>query len=402
MISVGIDVSKGKSMIAAVDHIKREVCPPTEFAHTKNGIEKMSAMLMNLSKSTSPNIRIIIESTGQYHEPILQCSIKLGFFISVINPILTNEYGNNSIRKVKTDKEDALKIARYGIDNWHHLHEYLPRDTIRHQLKTLSRQYNLNIKTIRQYENNLIAILDNTMPGANKLFASRKRKDGRQKWIDFVQHYHHADNITMLDLTAFIVDYEQWCFENRYKYNTAHAIKVYNALKLQTTTQENNAFSKLLVTTSTMQITTLSMNQAVVKEEMIRLSTLLPEYGVVSSLYGVGDVTGAQLIAEIGDITRFKSKKSLVSYAGIDPLPQQSGKMNKISTKTSKRGSPHLRKTLYQIVCTHLRHSPAHDKVYQYLDRKRTEGKPFYVYMTATSAKFLHIYYAKVMEAFGA
>ena len=68
------------------------------------------------------------------------------------------------------------------------------------------------------------------------------------------------------------------------------------------------------------------------------------------------------------------------------------------STSTTKRGSPHLRKTLYQVICTYLRKALADEPVYQFLDKKRAEGKPYFVYMTAAQNKFLRIYYARVKE----
>ena len=69
-----------------------------------------------------------------------------------------------------------------------------------------------------------------------------------------------------------------------------------------------------------------------------------------------------------------------------------------IRAATTKRGSPHLRKTLYQIVRTYLLKAPADEPVYQFLDKKRAEGKPYFVYMTAAQNKFLRIYYARVKE----
>lgn len=115
-------------------------------------------------------------------------------------------------------------------------------------------------------------------------------------------------------------------------------------------------------------------------------------------MYGVGETTAAQLMAEIGDVRRFPRRSSIVGFAGVDPAVDQSGKHETQSTSTTKRGSPHLRKTLYQIVCTYLRKAPTDEPVYQFLDKKRAEGKPYFVYMTATQNKFLRIYYARVKE----
>ncbi len=140
------------------------------------------------------------------------------------------------------------------------------------------------------------------------------------------------------------------------------------------------------------------MTLAALHAEMTRLARQLPEYDTVHAMYGVGEITAAQLMAEIGDVRRFPCRSSIVGFAGVDPAVNQSGKHAAQSTPTIKRGSPHLRKTLYQIVCTYLKKSPAEEPVYQFLDKKRSEGKPYFVYMTAAQNKFLRIYYARVKE----
>ena len=103
-------------------------------------------------------------------------------------------------------------------------------------------------------------------------------------------------------------------------------------------------------------------------------------------------------MAEIGDVRNYPRRSSLVGFAGVDPEVNQSGKMNVQSNPSTKRGSPHLRKTLYQVMTIYLRLAPQDEPVYQFLDKKRAEGKPYYVYMTAGANKFLRIYYARVKE----
>jgi transposase len=103
-------------------------------------------------------------------------------------------------------------------------------------------------------------------------------------------------------------------------------------------------------------------------------------------------------MAEVGDVRRFDRRSSLVAFAGIDPAVSQSGTRNPGSSPASKRGSAHLRRTLFQIVSTHLKRSPEDEPVYRFLDRKRREGKPYYAYMTAAMNKFLRIYHARVKE----
>ena len=107
---------------------------------------------------------------------------------------------------------------------------------------------------------------------------------------------------------------------------------------------------------------------------------------------------GPQLMAEIGDITRFTHKGALTAFAGVDPGVNESGSYAQKSVPTSKRGSSNLRKTLFQVMDVLIKTMPQDDPVYQFMDRKRTQGKPYYVYMTAGANKFLRIYYGRVKE----
>ncbi|MGF1919644.1 transposase, partial [Enterococcus faecalis] len=93
---------------------------------------------------------------------------------------------------------------------------------------------------------------------------------------------------------------------------------------------------------------------------------------------GVGETLGPQLMAEIGDIRRFNKKQSLVAFSGVDAPPFQSGTFESKSRKISKRGSSNLRKTLFQVMSCLLQTTLANDPVYQFLDRKRREGKHYY------------------------
>ena len=131
--------------------------------------------------------------------------------------------------------------------------------------------------------------------------------------------------------------------------------------------------------------------------EMKSLAGSLPEYPVVMEFRGVGDILGPQLIAEIGDVYRYSKKSSLVRYSGLEPVENQSGKFRG-GESISKQGSPHLRKTLFQVMDCLLKHAPADDRIFQFLDRKRAEGKHYRSYMCAGAAKFLRVYYARVRE----
>ena len=136
----------------------------------------------------------------------------------------------------------------------------------------------------------------------------------------------------------------------------------------------------------------------ILRDEMYRLASYLPEFHVVMAMQGAGEITGPMLMAEIGDVRRFTSKNALVAFAGVDAPPYQSGAFESKSRHVSKRGSPHLRRTLFQITTVVLRRADPQNAVYSFIDKKRSEGKHFCVYMVAGAAKFLRIYYARVKE----
>ena len=113
-------------------------------------------------------------------------------------------------------------------------------------------------------------------------------------------------------------------------------------------------------------------------------------------------VADDDLMAELGDIRRFPHRSSIVAFAGVDPGVVGSGKMQLSSVATSKRGSPQLRKALFQVVSAYVKRKPENEAVYQFYAKKRDEGKPYYVCTTAAANKFLRIYYARVKECLNA
>lgn len=154
--------------------------------------------------------------------------------------------------------------------------------------------------------------------------------------------------------------------------------------------------TKLIIQQAVAQLQASSAALAALKKQMQDLASTLPEYPVVMQMYGVGPSLGPQLMAEIGDVRRFHSKSALVAFAGIDATPYQSGQIDVRSRSISKRGSARLRRTLFLVMAVILQNSPSDEPIYQYMDKKRVEGKPYKVYMLASANKFLRRYYATV------
>lgn len=394
MNAVGIDVSKGKSMVAVLRPMGEVVREPFEVSHDYGALETLAYSLKGLEGET----RVIMEYTGRYYEPVARALHEVGIYVSVVNPILIHDYGNNSLRRVKTDKKDAMKIARYGLDNWAELQEYTPMEAVRQQLKTANRQFQLYMKMKVSLKNNLIALLDQTWPGVNTFFDSPVRPDGRQKWVDFAYTFWHADCVCTISEDAFVERYRKWCKRRGYNFSQSKAEDLYIESIGHFQVLPKNRNTEMLIHEAIAALNSVSKTAETFRAEMQRLAELLPEYDVVMAMYGVGPATGPQLMAEIGDVRRFSHRGALIAYAGVDPQPAQSGKQSRNSDPISRKGSGLIRKNLFQVMDCLLRKSPDDEPVYQFLDRKRSEGKPYYVYMTAGANKFLRIYYARVKE----
>lgn len=395
MNAIGIDVSKGKSKVAIIRPFGEVVAKPFDVTHCPDQLAELTEYIRSLDGES----RVVMEHTGKYSEPIANFLCDAGIFVCMVNAKLIHDYGGDTIRRVKTDKVDALKNAGFCLDKWANLSRYEPVDDRRKMLKTYNRQLSGYAKMKTMLKNNLISLLDQTFPGVNELFTSSAReKDGHEKWIDFVAAFPHCHRVASLSRRLFVAKYEKWCRKNGYNFCPNKAEGIYSTSLNCLPTLPNNDFSGTLIIQTVSQLNSLCETVAAVKSEMSKLASALPEYDTVLAMYGVGKSLAPQLIAEIGDIRRYPKRSSLARFAGIEPPENQSGAYNQHSRRISKQGSPHLRKALFQVMCCVLQNSNLDEPIFQFLDKKRAEGKPYKVYMIAGANKFLRIYYARVNE----
>lgn len=392
--AVGIDVSKGKSTVAVRRPGGEIVMMPFVVLHTAEDL----AELTNTLRSIGGEIRVVMEHTGMYWRPIALALKEAGFFVSVVNAMLIHDFSDNSIRKIKTDRADSLKIANYALTFWQELRDYSVEDETRQMLKIQSRLYERTLNSSVALRNGLISLLDQTFPGANKLFDEQRTKAGHIKWVDFVRRFWHKDCVAASSFSSFADTFQKWCKRTGYHYSLSDAKRIHGIARNSVATLAKNDSTKLLITQAVDSLNAVYDTLQILRSEMQRLASLLPEYEIVMGMQGAGPITGPQLMAEIGDVRRFTSKGALVAFAGVDAPPFQSGSFNSKSRHVSKRGSPHLRRVLFTICSVILQHSDPENAVFQFIDKKRAEGKHFYVYTVAGGAKFLRIYYAKVKE----
>ena len=161
MVSVGIDVSKGKSMVCLMKPYGEVVAGPMEISH----IDTELKMLVKLIKNVNDEVRIIMEATGIYHLPILTFMKEQGLFVSVINPYKMKQFRNQGLRRVKTDKADSVAIAQYGLTNWDSLIDYADSEDRYRELSILSRQYRHYMEIHVSSLLGLTHLLDYVMPG---------------------------------------------------------------------------------------------------------------------------------------------------------------------------------------------------------------------------------------------
>ncbi len=309
MNAVGIDVSKGKSTVTIRRPGDVVILPPCDIPHTQSAINDLIRQIKELDGET----KVCMEHTGRYYEPVATWLSDAGIFVSAVNPILIKEFGDDSLRTPKTDKADSKKIARYTLDRWAKLRQYGNMDKTRNQLKTLNRQFGFYMAQKTAMKNNLIALLDQTYPGANDFFDSPARSDGSQKWVDFVHTYWHVDCVRSRSLAAFTEHYRSWCRRKGYNFSADKAEKIYQASSDLIAVFPKDDSTKLMIRQAVAMLNTTSETVETLRREMDETASTLPEYPVVMAMNGVGPTLGPQLIAEIGDVTRFTHRGALTA-----------------------------------------------------------------------------------------
>ena len=397
MVSVGIDVSKGKSTVCLMRPFGEIVAGPMEITHVDSELKT----LVKLMKGMSDDVKVVMEATGVYHLPMLTYLKENGIFTAVINPYQMKQYRVQGLRRVKTDKADSMVIAKYGLDNWDELKDFVSSEDRYRELSLLSRQYRHYMRIHVASLLELTHILDLTMPGVKKEFNSWVPESGRDKLADFVEKYWHYDNIRKKSERQFVESYLNWAKKKGYHRNQNKAAKIYSMAKEGIPTLPADQTTKMLVIQAIEVLRRVDETLNTILARMQEIAKTLPEYTVVRSMGGVGDVLAPKLIADIGDVRRFHNSKALIAYAGIDAPPYQSGQFTGTNRNISKRGSSAIRKTGYEVMRVLKSHpEPEDGAVYQFILKKESEGKPKKVAKMAGLNKFLRIYYARVMEVY--
>lgn len=393
MISVVIDVSKGKSTVCIMKLGGEVLKPPFEINHIANEIDGLVCLI----KSYDEEVRVVLEDTGHYHLSVASPLVENGIFVCCVNALRMKKFCAQSLRRAKTDRIDSVQIANFGLTYWNELIPTLPTGEVYHELKLLARQYYQTVSLLVKAKVNLSNLLDQVMPGINTILSDQK---GNHKLTEFVNRYIHFHNITKMGEKHFTADYCAWAKKKGYRLNERKAAQIFALAQNGIPTLPNSQSTTIAVGEAIKLIQSIDGSRNTILAQMQEFCKSLPEYSVVREMPCIGDTLAPRIIAEIGDVRRFKNKHSLIAFAGIDAPPYQSGSFNATERHISKRGNSYLRKTGFEIMQSLIQHKPDGDPVYDFIQKKRSEGKRGKEAMIAGLNKFLRVYYGKVMELY--
>ncbi len=396
MIAVGIDVSKSKSTVAILNGDGSIRAKPFNVRHTADEL----LALVNYIKGTSEVPTILMEPTSHYHYPLLKAFQEANLPVCLINPYQMKKYGDTALRKAKTDKRDSIRIAQYALEKSYSLIPYTPSDQKYEDLRFLSRQYSQRISILTVNKVQLLALLDQTMPGITSLLPLKSRDPDNCVLLRFIKRFKSFEMIRKMGKTRFLESFQLLVRKTKDRCAGTKGLRIYELALNSVTTRGDNP---LMAMTQEQCVALISTSQKAADEINLQMRTIaetLPEYKVLRAMAGVGDRLGPVILAEIGDVRRFHSGKALNAYAGNDAPPYQSGQFESRNRHISKRGNPALRKACFEVMQALKLTKPQDDPVYLFLAKKEQEGKPYNVAKMAAVNKFLRIYYARVMELY--
>ena len=391
---VGIDVSKGKSTIAILSIEGEIIEEPFEITHDIDGLEFLEDKLKKLPKD---DLKIVMEETGTYHLPILGYLLDKEYFVTAENALKIKKYLDRGLRKAKTDKKDSYKLSEYACDNWFKINKVRENDEIYNELRFLSRQYLATIAVQIKQKINFSNLCDLLFPGYYQLLDNNNFILG----LEIFKKYFHPEIVKKKKENQFIIEIDKMAKKLGHKgAGITLANKIYTLAQNTIPPRPNNQYSQLsAISCVEALIITIKTSNTIIAE-MDKLASKLPEYNVISEIPGCGKKLTARVIAEIGDIRRFKNAGSIIAYAGLDAPPYQSGQFEATNRHISKRGNKYLRKTGYEIMKSVRSNVNSDNELRTYIVKKENEGKLKKVAKIAGLNKFLRMYYGKVKKKY--
>lgn len=354
MLYLGIDIAKHNHVASLLDENAKPLFKAFSFSNTIDGANSLIEKLSNFITTTA-DVEVGMEATGHYWLSVYSFLVEKGYTVHVVNPIQTDGWRKGTeIRKRKTDIIDSVLIAdliRYGDFVETSLSD---EDTM--SLRNLSRFRNYIVSSIGDLKRKVICVLDQVFPEYQSVFSDIFGKTSRE----LLSHFQTADDFENITAEQLKTVLENVTLKGFLKNKISHISELAaNSFGLKFCRDSFSLQLKLLIE----QITFI---EAQVSDVETEINIILDKINSpITTIPGIGSVTAAVILGEIGDISRFSNASKLAAYAGIDASVSQSGEYQSSSSKMSKRGSPYLRKALFNAALIAAFHDPVFSAFYQ-------------------------------------
>lgn len=385
---VALDVSKGKSYYVIY---RNELClEEGEIHHTKSDF----LLLLRTINELEEQPKVVFESTGIYSCPVETFCQKNHLPYFILNPLQAKkQMEKGTLRKWKTDKHDAHLLAQTHWNN-SRTETVAPQKNYK-DLRDLSRFYQEITDEIRRMSMNLHNAIQLTFPELEAILTNRITSYG----LTVITLYPHPEFVLRDSKTIIknriLKSTMKKISDNRAR-NKAEEIMAYAEDSYPAVTETDIHVQKTRYYAERLQ--ELLIQKEKLSKKMIEITAQLPESKVISSFPGIGELSTAQLLGELGDLRRFSNNKKVNAYLGIDIRRYQSGKYFG-QDHINKRGNPKGRKILFYIVRNMIRAqhaAPNHIVDYYYKLKKQPIPKKDKVATVACMNKLLKCLHAMV------
>ena len=371
----GIDIAKRKHVAQIIDRDGQCLARPQSFNNDADGYQ---SILARLKDSGGPRkVLVGMEATGHYWYSLRDFLVDRAYEVAVLNPIQTAQQAKKGIRKSKTDKIDAGHIATL-IKNGEHRPALVPGE-LAMACRHLTRLRYAMTRQGARIKQQLWARLHPVWPEYESLFATPFCATGRK----LLTTAPTPQDVLAMDQQELV---ELIRKTSRGKYGPAQARKVRQAAADSVGTRRGIEGARISIRSLLMQLQALRPIRKQLDDEITALANRVPIY--IRTLPGADTRSAVSLFGETDPITTFTTPSQLVAFAGLDLTVFETGQYQAPRRRISKRGSPVLRHTLWQM---------AHRACYQegdlrdYWLRRRGQGLSHRSAVTATALKLCHV-----------
>ena len=375
MIYLGIDIAKKLHVAAAISSDGEIIFEPFEFSNDSDGFSKLLSTIQAFQKD---DLIIGLESTAHYGNNLVVFLFNRGFNIAVINPIQTSAMRKNNIRKTKTDKVDALLVAKtLMLSNFRLVSN---QDIELLKLKDLCRFRQKLIKARTTVKIQLTTYVDQIFPELQYFFKSGLH---HKACYALLKEASLPEDIASMHLTH-LASLLNKASHGHFKKNKAQELRVLAQKSVGT----GNKTISIQITQSISQVELYDRQLEEIHAEIEK--TMMSLNSVIMSIPGIGYLNGAMILGETGNIARFSDPSKLLAFAGLDPSVYQSGNFRADKTRMSKRGSRMLRYAL--INAAH--NVVLNNKTFKtYYDLKMSQGRSHYNALGHCAGKLVRVIY---------